>query len=167
MSVDKAWIKSSAGGMQVKKSLYTSLVLGLGQDLDLSAPPPKDDEDDGGNGEASGPAGGRAATAGTSAGSGRKAGGGGAAASVGKASTADPKSAPKGAAGGAGGSGDNGDGTAAARSKSLFEELDEEGVQEDPEKEVLAFEVKADQVREGWGGSGERDGRVPGGAWKG
>ena len=93
--------------------------------------------------------------------------GGGAAASVGKASTADPKSAPKGAAGGAGGSGDNGDGTAAARSKSLFEELDEEGVQEDPEKEVLAFEVKADQVREGWGGSGERDGRVPGGAWKG
>lgn len=129
----------------------------LPQDLDLSAPPPEDGDDGDGGGDGSGP-GGRSVAGGVTSVNpgaiGRKAvGGTGGGAQAGKpSSSADPKAGPKGAAGGGAGGGGDGDGAAAAaatRNKSLFEELDEEGVQEDPEKEVLAFEVKADQVRLG------------------
>ena len=120
------------------------------QDLDLSAPPPREDDDDDGND------GGNAGVAGKAVPQGAAKASGG---PLGKAA-APPGSARGVVAGGGklagaaatmavgGGEQPGGGGVPGAQGmrKSLFDELDEEGVQEDPEKEVLAFEIQADQV---------------------
>jgi len=124
---------SFSDGLVVSKALKeraAARIAGV-QDLDLNAPPPLEEDD--GEEEEGGP---------------DKHGKTG---KVGSGASGIRGAARQQSVGGAGGGG-AGDATevgppgAVMPKKSLFDELDEEGVQEDPEKEVLAFEVLSDQV---------------------
>ena len=117
--------QSLSDGLVVSKALKEKAAAKIAevQDLDLNAPPPREEDD--GSDEDRRAAGGAAGPSGRSAGQQRPAGGGVNGPGGGKAAGASSAGLPR---------------------KSLFDELDEEGVEEDPEKEVLAFEVLPDQV---------------------